>query len=543
MRLENPDAYGLPMPSWREHQREKTEEVLDAFSRNKYVLLKAPTGAGKSLMAAATAGSQRWFAAYLSETIHLQEQYLRTMPDAVTVTGRRNHACEISLGRPLTAEEGPCPCTRATDEPCSYYAQWWAAEAARDVVLNYAFATRVMRIAGIKVGPEKTDTLPNPFKHRDLMVCDEGHLLERALLAAAGADVRASSLERCEIAPPPEGVGLEGWQDWARANYDDAEAQVSDFWHRVRGLLGAARQVPDNVRLAVRRWRSVFYTIKTIADMDPDTPVVCQRTSDGWSLRPVWVWGQADELLFRYASRVLIMSATLGAPWLIARLLGLPEGSVETVEVPTTFPPEIRPVYFWPVAKMKHGMPGSEKIRQAQALDYLAWLGDFAHQKGIVHCNSYELGRFLYENVLPQTRARILLHTAETREEAFKQFFASEDPIILMSPAAATGVDWPYQVGWQMIPKMPFADLSDQLVRARFEYVSPDGEKLGRIVYAHEAANTLIQACGRCTRAEDDKGVTVITDENFWTNFRFTAADAYPEWFREAVSRYQPKRR
>lgn len=545
--LENPEYYGLPAPTWRTYQREQTEAVLENFTRNKYVMLDAPTGSGKSIMAAATACSQGWWADYLVETIYLEQQYRRTIHDARTVTGRRNHACILGEGllqEGLTADDGPCPCDYAAgEEPCSYYKQWWDCQSAQHVVLNYAYAVRVLRARTIKYGTERGEVLQNPFRNRQLMVCDEGHMLERALLTAAGADIHASTLNRCGLKPPVNPREFTAWQAWANEVAPTVSANVEKYG----GVVGLAVQertrLHGDVVAKSRRWRAVQNFVATIEDMGNDANTICSVTRDGWSLRPIWVWGKATGLLFQYAQQVLIMSATLGAPWLIARLLGLPEDSVETVYVPHTFPLENRLVFFWPVAKMKHGMSDSDKVRQAKALDYIASLGNFSGQKGVVHCNSYELGDFLYANVAAPTRARIMRHTSADREEVFEQFRASKEPRILLSPAATTGIDWPHEIGWQMIPKVPFADLSDELVRARFEYIDDDGTKLGRIVYAHEAACQLIQACGRCTRAADDKGVTIITDENFWTNFRFTAPDAYPEWFRESVRRYDPKRR
>ena len=48
------------------------------------------------------------------------------------------------------------------------------------------------------------------------------------------------------------------------------------------------------------------------------------------------------------------------------------------------------------------------------------------------------------------------------------------------------------------------------------------------------------QAAGRCVRTPISKGVTVITDSNFWSLFEHTSRASFPGWFREAVSWYHP---
>jgi Rad3-related DNA helicase len=92
-----------------------------------------------------------------------------------------------------------------------------------------------------------------------------------------------------------------------------------------------------------------------------------------------------------------------------------------------------------------------------------------------------------------------------------------------------------------MIPKVPYPDLGDDIVRLRYDYVTDEGESIGKQVYQQEAVKTLVQAAGRCVRTLTSKGVTVITDGAFWPLYKYAAPDAFPDWFRAAVSWYKPK--
>lgn len=537
-------------PAWREHQQDTVQNLLDAFKEHDTVLLSAPTGSGKTLIGTAVARGLSGPALYLSHTILLQEQQLRTLPAAVTVTGRRNHPCLQPVAKELglTAEAADCPCKMACpaeDGGCPYYGQWFRALASRDVVLNYAFMVRVVKAKGLRVasgyGTVTDSVIENPFRDRRLMVCDEGHNLERALLDADAVEVYQSSFERFGYRLPAS-VDFQTWIQWAtgllplvRERYENARAG------QAQAINEGFVQTVDKFREAAKL-RALVQTLDGITDLavlQNRTPVYIGRRPYGYRLQPLWAWDRAHQLLFRHAQNSVVMSATLGDPALAARLLGL--GTWCHLEIPSTFPASNRPVYYWPVARMHHGMPQDEQARQAHALIQLA--RKFPSSPGVVHTNSYALARFLTAAVSTldgPTYSRIVTHSADDREATFKQFEAEPGNRILLTPAATTGVDWDF-VGWQMIPKVPYPDLSDDITRLRYDYVTEEGEPIGKTVYQMEAAKTLVQAAGRCVRTPVSKGVTVVTDSNFWALYKHIAPGAFPEWFRAAVQWYTPK--
>lgn len=485
----------------------------------------APTGSGKTVIGAAVSRVLGGNALYLSSTIHLQQQQLRTLPNAKTATGRANHLClvkdQFDRAIPgLTAAEGPCACSLAAEGRCSYYNQWSECSGAEDAVLNYAYATRVLRTDGIKVGDL---ALPNPFRNRTLMVCDEAHLLERALLSADGVEVRLRVFRdlggKC-----PESRDVEDWYAWAYAVAPHLESLLESALATMREGKG-----PGRVRLV----RGALRAVQALKDMaGVKRPMSVGRTEFGYRIQPLWAWSRGDSLLYRHSPNVLVMSATLGAAALLAKLTGVDTEEWEHIEVLSTFPVQNRIVYYWPVAKMRYGMPDSEKVRQSRALDYLAGL--FPNTPGVVHCASYDLGRFLLDSVSPETARRMLTHSPDTRAATFASFEREPGNTILVTPAATTGVDWDF-VGWAMIPKVPYPSLGDDITRLRYEYVTEDGYAIGKKVYQQEAALAVVQASGRHVRTEVSKGVTVITDGNFWSLFKHIAPQAFPAWFSEAV--------
>jgi Rad3-related DNA helicase len=144
-------------------------------------------------------------------------------------------------------------------------------------------------------------------------------------------------------------------------------------------------------------------------------------------------------------------------------------------------------------------------------------------------------------DIYPDVRRRILTHVSKDREVVFQDFEKNPGNHILITPAATTGVDWDF-VGWQMIPKIPFPNLGDDIVRLRYEYCDEEGDEIGKEVFKQEAALAVVQASGRNIRTPISKGVTVITDSNFWSLFEFTSRASFPAWFREAVEWYHPNK-
>ena len=89
------------------------------------------------------------------------------------------------------------------------------------------------------------------------------------------------------------------------------------------------------------------------------------------------------------------------------------------------------------------------------------------------------------------------------------------------------GVDFPYSdCEYQIIPKVPFPDLSSPLVRARQERDKTYG--------AYMAIQSIVQETGRGMRAEDDQCETFILDSNLgW--LRHGHWDFAPRWWHVAV--------
>jgi len=148
--------------------------------------------------------------------------------------------------------------------------------------------------------------------------------------------------------------------------------------------------------------------------------------------------------------------------------------------------------------------------------------------RGLIHCNSYELGEQIYALLGESGHGDRLIFpkTADDREEAFKRHTDTEGAV-LISPSMREGFDFAGdKARWQILAKVPYAYLGDKQVARKFE--------LDEEWYKMNAVSGIIQAAGRICRSVNDWGVTYILDSDFEKLFK-QCEYMFPKWFSEAV--------
>ncbi len=535
-----PANLGFPAdkyPEWWSGQRETIESILTAFDEYKYVLLNAPWGSGKTIMGTAVQRLMDVRSLNLTHTLQLQAQYLETMPWATVVTGRRNHACELDQLKAVnaTANEAPCKegakCEYIRPDGCSYYRTLYAAADNPQAVLNYAYATRILQSGGVLRGQQG-----NPFR-RYLLVCDEGDLAESAIIDAVTIRLDAQLARQFNAPMNYRTAAFVEWVEqvmprittWYAPQQDDALCMEHELV-----LCEDCDHHPS--REIMQKYRRSTAFVRALAELrkigSPDDWIV-KHDNRSISIRPIWGWTVSQQTLFRHFEKALIMSATLGDPRALAKKLALPDGEWVSIDVPCTFPVENRPAFYWPVVKVSRKTDSAEFDRLAAAINWIAEQDGLQEKKGIIHTGSFRIANELFVR-LAQKSDRYLGHVNSRqgmKDDIIGLLKNDDRPLIALSPSLATGVDIPYEIGFQVIAKVPYGDLGDPVVRARKDYMTA-GVPFGRQNYDGEAINTVVQAYGRAVRAPDDKGVTFILDGNFWPLYKRTYT---PGYFSEAL--------
>ncbi len=511
-------AGSFPFARYRAGQREALDAARDAFAEGKrFVVVEAPTGAGKSAIAVALAREAS--AAYiLTAQKILQDQYTRDFPDLALMKGRANYRCLVA---DTHAAAAPCLVGQRFPacEDCPYFVAKDAAMAASGVAMNYAYFLAELNYAG-------------GFGDRSLLVLDEAHNAEAALMGFVQVTLGEGTLARVGIErrlPPP--LGDEGY-------FDFAEDLVPELLARGRQLEGELRAGGISESAAVSRLQAKQWLDGQLGRLEMmvnsrdqdgvDWVVERRRLDSGESVtfKPVEVAPFAEPLLFRHAGSVLMLSATILDPPTFLRSLGVDPEEVAVLQVPSTFPPERRPLVLRPAARLTRHYLEREIPRLVEAIAELCAL--HPDEKGIIHSHSYRIAQAI-EQRLPQEHAWRLVthHDSSERDAALQRHLSSDAPTILLTPSMTEGIDLAQELSrWQVLCKIPYPYLGDPQVARRME--------ADRGWYDWRTCLSVVQAYGRSVRSEDDYAVTYLLDADF-PKFLRRQRERLPAWFLEAV--------
>lgn len=508
----------FPFKSFRQGQREAIEAAQDAFKRGKrFVVIEAPTGAGKSAIAV-TLARQANTSYLLTAQKLLQDQYSNDFADLSIMKGRSNYPCLVA---PTHAAAAPCIAGRKFPEcdECPYFVQKDIAMVAENTVMNYAYYLAELNYAG-------------GFQPRELLVLDEAHNVEGSLMGFIQITISDSALMRVGI---PEQI----------PNVTD-DSQYFEFVEDILSIIrGRAKELetkikkedlPEDLAIAQmqnkqwcdNQWMRIRQLIYSRDEFDVDWVVEKNRTQAGTSItfKPVTIAPFAEDFVFGYGERVLMLSATILDPATYLRSLGIAPHEAEVIKVNSEFPPENRPIFVRPVARMTRHYVDQDLPK---LVDEIANIMD-AHpdQKGIIHAHTYRIAAFIAQKLPKKYKSRIITHTnAAEREAAYDKHCASKKPSVLLSPSMTEGVDLADDLSrWQIICKVPYPYLGDPQVKKR--------KDLDPAWYDWRTTLTVVQAYGRSIRSKEDFAVTYVLDVDF-KNFLKRQKDRLPSWFKEAV--------
>ena len=499
MEIDNsPFSFGLPHEHWRPYQN----EVISWLSRTRkgVYILEAPTGFGKSAVAAAISTIRDTTVITISTDLQIQyaeaygfslvwgrARYPCTNPDRVKRwVDRYGEQYNQHSVREPTVDRCPLPTTDRCPS-CPYHQARKNAQRNSRLVLNLHYAA-----------------LSRWWRERPCLFLDEAHRAADTLSSLLSFHFSHRTRQRFSLPPWPQAQGHAVW----------AHRAVAAWLEHSSSLLQAQlRSIPDSdekMRHYLKRLSVRFSKLSSSLGSCPPGSYYISIRNNELHISPVDVSTAIQPLL---RPLTVLMSATIGDPGQLARELGL--SSFQFRSIPHPFPPEIRPVFFYTQsAPLGHRSQEQEWRHNASIITHI--LNQHPAEKGIIHVASWKqvqtLARFL-----PSER---LFIPQPPRSRAVRQFRQSPQPLVALSPSWREGLDFPNdQARFSIIAKIPFADLSDPITRLR-------KERYGWPWYLWKAALGVVQAAGRIVRSEDDYGTSYITDGH-WTRVRSYA----PQWF------------
>ena len=525
----------FPAPSFRGNQREALSAIRDAFAAgNDTVLVRAPTGSGKSLLARAVAGAARTPAeaepaqatgAYyttpqVSQLDDVAEDDL--LADLNVIRGKGNYTCILPDETTTPVDRAPCARESGYDcsvqHRCPYYADRAIASNRSIAAMTLAY---FMQTAGSEV-----------FGTRDVVVIDEAHGLAEWAEMYATVDLRPRTV------PVWDDVGV---PDVASA--DDPLDRTARFAETLAGVCErAAKELTagDELTPAEAARRDRLQDLRSELDWfvsdyrDPTsttTWVVDQPDGEGTPLtiKPLDPGRYLHHTVWDRGNRFALLSATILDKDAFCRGVGLDPANVALVDVPHTFPLENRPLYDVTQGKMTYERRDGTLPDVARLLVRL--MARHPGEKGLVHCHSYAIQERLVDRLDDfGVAARVRAHDREGRDRALEAWKASDDPDVFLSVKMEEALDLRGDLArWQVLCKAPYLNTTDSRVARRLE----EGQWAW---YYRTALRTVIQAAGRIVRAPDDHGATYLADSSLLDLFDRARGDM-PDWFADAVDR------
>ena len=512
----------FPFRSYRAGQLEAIEAARAAFKRGKrFVVIEAPTGSGKSAIAVTLAREAK--SAYvLTAQKLLQEQYLRDFPDLSLMKGRSNYPCLVA---PTHAAAAPCIAGRRFPEcdDCPYFCAKDEAMAAKGTILNYAYYLAELNYSG-------------GFGPRDLLVLDEAHNAEGALMGFIEVTLSDAMLRRVGISETIPQMGEDyGYFDFAEDILPLLSSRSRELEHDLKkdGSKGGGNAEVALLQMQHKRWldnqRGRLELLLGSREEDYVEWTVERRGgADGQTLsfKPVKVASFAEPLLFGFGERVLMLSATILDPPTYLRSLGVDPDAAEVITVASHFPPQNRPIYPRPTARLtRHYLEADLPKLVAEIAELFE---AHPHDKGLIHAHSYKISSTIARSLPARYHDRLITHySADGREAALEAHSLSPHPTVLLTPSMTEGIDLSDDLSrWQVICKIPYPYLGDPQIARR--------KALDPAWYDWRTCLTVVQAYGRSVRSAEDFAVTYVLDADF-PAFVKRQRKRLPGWFLEAI--------
>ncbi|QKY21113.1 ATP-dependent DNA helicase [Halolamina sp. CBA1230] len=529
-----PDSF--PAPSFRGNQERALAEIREAFAAgNDVVLVRAPTGSGKSLLARSIMGAARtveeadpaqptgayYTTPQVSQLDDVEADEL--LEDFRVIRGKNNYDCILPGEHDTPVDQAPCVRKKGFDctvrHRCPYFSDRAIASNQPIAAMTLAY---FMQTAGSDV-----------FRMRDVVVVDEAHGLAEWAEMYAAVELtprRVPVWDEVDVPDVTEATGdpVEGAVRFSEQLLERCEAEKDE-------LLANPELTPEE---AARRDRlqelisELSYFVEEYRDPNsPTTWVVDQPDGAGGSItiKPLDPAKYLQHTVWDRGSKFALLSATILNKEAFCRGVGLDPEDVALVEVGHTFPVENRPLYDVTQGKMTYERRDETLPKIADLVVRL--LAKHSEEKGLVHCHSYGIQEPLADRLAALgVGGRVRVHDRENRDAQLEAWKASDEPELFLSVKMEEALNLEGDLcRWQVLCKAPYLNTKDSRVEQRLE----EGQWAW---YYRAALRTVIQACGRVVRSPEDYGATYLADDSLLELFDRASTDI-PEWFQEQVDR------
>lgn len=519
--------------------REIQKEILQGIEQQlksgyKTIVLSAPTGVGKSLIAATLA---RYYGSSFIVTAskQLQDQYSKDLKFLMPVKGKSNFAClklmeqesidksdtRNAIQKGLTCEKGLCEETIMKNEKkvkeickykpklgeaedgskdlCHYYEQKYRALTSPHSIWNYASYFQLMKF---------NRKAYSEYVSKPIAIFDEAHKIEDQIIQFIGVDIYNGYLSECGINVNIYDLVdidmiIQLLDDLARSY----SKQILDLQENRSFMLN-----PDYALLSKLESRyekmanshaEIFSNKNNFVVNDPFKDE--RGNFKSVSIKPLDISKYVKT--FFDIEQQIFMSATIDKNSFCENA-GLEPAKVGFVDTPRSpFPPDKRRINFLNTKKLSYSASKDDEFAVIKKIDEI--MSQHDTERGLILTSSEKRCFDIKNNLSEKNRKRIrICHSRNengmTQDEMLQEHSLDENGVLLSS-SLWEGVDLKDDLSrFQIIAKVPYPNLSEKRTKIKMQKFP--------LWYKSQTLTKLLQGFGRSIRNEKDWAVTYVLD-------------------------------
>ena len=508
-------SYNFPFDIPRDNQKEICKHIDKAFnSGKKFVLIQAPTGAGKSVMAYTMANyyaHQNKSSYVLTSQKTLQDQYMgdfskldKPHVSMKTVKGEANYICDMDTNK--TCDVGVCKTSKKKMIcNCPYKVARDETYANKIALLNYTYFLNMSNHTNSIMNDDSGNTGDVIQTKRNLLILDECHNLENELTGFNTLEIDFKEFKANNVIMPklPSQDDAMEWLFGTFAEFIEHQLEVKTI--KISGMKeGSSEFLSENKSL--KFVEQIATKLQNIAKcVDKGIEIVVHKDDIYYMyFKPLNISHISDDI-FSYADNVIMFSATILNAKQMCSDLGIDIKNALYINIPSSFPIKNRPIYDM---SPKIGVLNYNNMeaKKPTIVKYIkAILEKHKNERGIIHTQSYPLAEYIMKEL---NNDRLFAPKGKNRDIEIKNFL--NDPTftngVLVSPSLTEGLDLSEDLGrFAIVVKAPFPSLGDPYISSR--------SQLEPVWYDTNTIRTIIQACGRTVRSPTDKSTTYFLDQ------------------------------
>lgn len=512
--------------------RDGQEDALKKVDKcdKKYIVIEAPTGIGKSAIAF-TLGCSASSSYLICTNKSLQDQYVSDFLKydesiIANLKGKSNYQCTHSVygsdGR--SCEDSLCK-TKPMDMlncreegNCPYYNAKHAANNSNIFLTNSSVLT----------ANGGGNAIMNDV--RQLLIFDEAHLLESALLDAARIELNYEKLNNTFKFKLRKDI---------HDNLMNFKCITGDYEHNKSFI----NYIIENAQIAYNKEKE-----KCEEAQEPFNPSTFERSfiekvnfyssheDEEWSytwddftktliIEPLYVNWLFKSIVEPMATKFIFMSATILDFNEFCQSTGIPANQTEYIRLDSTFDPKKSPIYIMDCCSTDYkSLQNIQNMNNiAKECEKILEMDAFKNCKGIIHTGNMKISKHIKDYIGGR---RLLVRYENTTNNMILEQHKKGKNTVLVSSSMTEGVSLNEDMSrFQIIVKLPWQSLASDRVKK----LSQNGNW-----YSNEMWKKFIQASGRSTRSEDDQSVTFVFDDKFtyWYN---KSKNTLPKYFTDRI--------